>query len=335
MPPILLIAHDPGARAAIAPLAASPRYRAFEFAPARAEHEPYWRDALSPARAIVVGTSDSATGRAVEAAARRAAAERGVAVVAIEDYPGNYQHVARADTRLLVVESDSVRALHRVRLAAACPEITICASVRYDAERAASAQLRSATAHTWSMQSGAGAILWAGQPETGDALTTLSAVLPLLRADRARLLFKAHPRDAGYGTDVYARLFAAADVDWLDVTTLSVPQTFALAPRLIVTQFSSVAIEGGFYGIPSLHVLLPDAGGARLQPKKGYAIPPFCEAGAAMVAADARGLRDAWDAALHDARFRARVMRCFDDYFSCGAAALPRLEAALDAVLGG
>ena len=84
---------------------------------------------------------------------------------------------------------------------------------------------------------------------------------------------------------------------------------------MIVTQFSTIAIEGGFFGVPSLWVLLPEAGGASLRRKKGYAVPPLCLARGAAHAADTSSLAPVFAQALGDVAYRANLMRCFDDYY--------------------
>ena len=327
MSAILLIAVDHGARASLEPLASRDSFQVVDFDPVTGLQESYWTDLFrsAGARLAVAGTSDSKPGRAIESAARRAAARHSVPVIAIEDYPGNYSHVADAITRLLVVESESVLGFHRQRLGTACPEMVVCAPARYDYYRERLSLLRAGTLEKWASAGDSPAVLWAGQPETDDAVVTLGQIIPQLRARRVRLLFKAHPRDAGYGAGVYARLFAQARLDFRDVTSLSVPDALALAPTLVLTQFSSVAIEAGFYGIPSLHVLLANAGGARLRQKKGYDIPPFCLAGASAFVTDAKTLAATFSSAMLEPPFRERLVTCFDEYFNAREPTLPRL----------
>ena len=98
-----------------------------------------------------------------------------------------------------------------------------------------------------------------------------------------------------------------------------------LAPRLVVTQFSSTAIEAGFFGIPSLNVLLPDAGGARLLEKKGYRVPPHCIQGAAGHVTHCNELADALYRLIEDKNAREYLMRCFDVYFCADELMLPLL----------
>jgi hypothetical protein len=113
-------------------------------------------------------------------------------------------------------------------------------------------------------------VLWIGQPETTDALRTLAALLPPLQARRATLWFRAHPRDAGYAAGAYAEIFARAREAIEDMTPSSLDECLRRRPRLAITHFSSAAVEAGFWGIPSLSVLLPNAGAGTLARKKGY-----------------------------------------------------------------
>ena len=337
MSPVLLIAVDHGARAALEPLAARAPFQMVDFDPVTGAQESYWTALFrsAGARLAVAGTSDSRPGRGIESAARRAAARRSLPMIAIEDYPGNYSHVPDAVTRLLVVESESVRAFHRERLAAACPEIVVCPPARYDVYRERLSWLRAGTLEKWASAGNSPAVLWAGQPETDDAVVTLEQIIPQLKSRRVEFLFKAHPRDAGHGAGVYARLFAQARLDFRDVTSLSVPDALALAPMLVLTQFSSVAIEAGFFGIPSLHVLLANAGGARLRQKKGYDIPPFCLAGAAACVSDVKTLAATFSNALLERPFRERLVTCFDEYFNAREPTLPRLIDSVSALAAG
>jgi hypothetical protein len=114
------------------------------------------------------------------------------------------------------------------------------------------------------------------------------------------------------------------------MTALSVADALAAGPRLVITQFSSVAIEAGFYGIPGLCVLLPDAGGARLREKKGYAVPPFCTAGAVDVVSSAKSVEPSLRRLLSDASFRDHLLRSFDDYFDVHASATQKLVSRLN-----
>jgi len=91
---------------------------------------------------LFCGTSDSAEGRAIEAAARRASCAAGLRVVALEDFPGNYWDLDGGEADLFVVESDAAAAVCRARIGDRCPELWISPSPRYDALRRRVSELR-------------------------------------------------------------------------------------------------------------------------------------------------------------------------------------------------
>ena len=149
----------------------------------------------------------------------------------------------------------------------------------YVFEKREANRLRQATQAVWDRQD-ALEVLWAGQPEAGDCAETLRRITPSIVSLGATVLLKAHPRDQSYATGIYTTLLRDSGIHCKDITQLDVAQSLALAPMLIITQFSSVAVEAGFYGIPALHLIYDDVGGARLLRRKGYAVPPYCLGGA-------------------------------------------------------
>jgi hypothetical protein len=322
----LFVAADGGARETLQPVSEAFSAAVEPVASGGASSEGHWSDRLIETRAtvLVVGTSDSAGGRRIESAARRAARRARVPIAAIEDFPGNYDPVRGAAADLLIVESPAARELCIAKLGSAAPTVEVASPARYDRYREQLAALRAHTHAQWAQRAGAPRrVLWAGQPETGDCVRTLAALVPHLRALDAELLFKAHPRDAGHASGAYSRLLTDAGVVWSDVSAASVHDALAAAPELVVTQFSSVAINAGFHGIPSLWVLLPGAGLDRLVEKKGYAVPPACSAGAAAHADRAGALFRAFEAALTDSALRANLNAAFDVYFAVARPALP------------
>ena len=318
----LLVAVDAGPRETLLPLA---KHLGLEIT---SDGDWPQRVRSQQPRLVVVGTSDSARGRAIEGAARRAAGAAAVPIVAIEDFPGNYAYVEGGEAQLVIVESEPAREIHLRRSGLRGPPAEVFPLCRYDPYRARLTQLRQDTGRSWAAAD-APRVLWAGQPETADSVATLAALAPLLREQRVELLFKAHPRDPGYAEGRYHVLLENAGVPFLDVTAASVHEALSLAPRLVVTQFSSVAIEAGFYGIPALWVLLPGAGLARLQEKKGCGTPPPCAAGAAAAAFSDATLQVEFGRALHDDACRTRLMRCFDAYFEVHTEAAPKTAARL------
>lgn len=258
----------------------------------------------------------------MESAARRAARRVGARIVALEDFPGNYRDFEAGEAEVLVAESEPSATRYRQRLGTRCPEIWVCPSPRYDAQRRAAPELRRRYA---GRERARRAVLWAGQPETGDAIATLRQALPALENIGVELFFRAHPRDRGYQAGEYRALFASSRIAVTDVTSLALDDCLARAPEALLTQFSSVGVEAGFHGIPSVHLLYPDAGGKTLHAKKGYSVPPWCTTGAALLVERVEQQDEVLRRALQDDRARAQTLRAFDEYFSTTAETLPAL----------
>ena len=321
-----LVGMDDGSRLALQPLAAFPSFEIVDADPEKAADEKYWKTVFEDRKlsGLVVGTSDSEAGRRIEACARRVAARSALKIAAIEDYPGNYFAVPDAPTSVLIAESRFSERLYRERLGNACPPIAIYCSPRYDHYRVKSDELRRATQAAW-RQSAAPKILWAGQPESDDCIESLRRIAAAVRAHDATLLIKAHPRDRAYCEGIYPNLLQDLGVRNKDVTGLSVDACLAMSPTLALTQFSSVAIEAGFFGIPSLHLVYHDVGGARLQRKKGYDIPFYCQAGAGFFLQHIGDEPETLRRSLLDETARASVITCFDDFFATRTRIAPKL----------
>jgi len=170
------------------------------------------------------------------------------------------------------VETDAVVSLHAAR---GVPEkqIHVTGNPRYDALRHMDvAARRAAVRARLGLEPGASIALWIGQPDAEDSYETLAAVLPALLRAKTTLLFRAHPRDGAYAGGRYAALLAEAG-DTRDVTADPDVTGLCCAVDLVVTQFSSVAVEAGYLGTPALFVLLPGLGGTYIRRRKGYAIP--------------------------------------------------------------
>jgi hypothetical protein len=304
----LLLAVDSGPCRTLEPLASEP---GFAWAENHSSDVTFWQEHLRRlgVRGIVVGTSRSQQGSACESACRLAAHTLNLPVAAIEDYPGNYQHLHGGEAGLLVVESPLVSESTRQRLGAACPEIVSGASFRYDPLRS-----RAMGATVASVKLGSN-FLWAGQPETEDALISLTRLLPHIAAAGMQLLFRAHPRDAGYACGEYDPLFALYSGSIRDVSGLSLETTLEMRPQLTLTQFSSLAIELGFRGIPAVHVLYPDAGQAKLKALTGYEAPPICEVGGSVKIMSVNETANILQQAIFDVSARMRLLLRFCAYF--------------------
>jgi hypothetical protein len=304
-----LFAVDDGPRQALATLASVPGYAWIESAHMGSVEQWRGRFTKSGARALIVGTSRSTQGAHTEAQCRMAARQLGLPVVAIEDYPGNYQHVRDAAADLLIVESELAIDAARKRLGEVCPFLKTGASFRYDALRkqGLTTEVRKAERGGW--------LLWAGQPETENALRSLERILPYIAELGMRLLFRAHPRDAGRARGDYSPLFKSYPSIIRDVSELSLDAVLDLKPCLTLTQFSSVAIEFGFYGVPAAYVLYPDAGAARLLALTGYETPHVCEAGGGVKILTQSDAAQVLNQAVFDQSARNLMMQRFNVFF--------------------
>jgi hypothetical protein len=271
---------------------------------------------------IVCGTSDSAAGQQAEATVRRAAVDRGVPCVVVEDFPGNFTDVSGGLPGILFVECAFAATLAKGKVASGLLRAEIVPGVRYDPLRRRLADLRRAE------RAPRDAVLWVGQPETADCIGTLRRLLPALEAQEVAIWFRAHPRDAGYASGAYRELFDS-HASFEDVTQLTQERCLERRPRLVITQFSSVAIEAGFWGIPAMHALFPDLGGARLCEKKGYSSPPWCDSGAAYMVTDDSEVGATLDRALRSDASRALAQDRFDAFFSVREEGGPRLASVL------
>lgn len=207
--------------------------------------------------------------------------------------------VTGGEPRVVLVESEFSARLVRAKDGA--PSVEVCPSVRYDG-------LRRKLSHLRGGGPGNG-VLWIGQPETRDSLETLKRLLPAFDARGIPVWFRAHPRDAGYASGAYAGLPVE------DLTARPLEECLARRPRLVVTQFSSVAVEAGFWGIPSLNALFGDLGAKTLAAKKGYAVPPWCEEDAAFLIRHESEMEEVLDRALSSSGAREQTIERFDRYF--------------------
>lgn len=268
-------------------------------------------------RGLLIATSTSIEGRQAEQILCVLAYARRLKLATVEDYPGNFQPVPGAKTNLLIVESMDAKVHAIERWGSECLEIAIIPPIRYDKYRRRINEMRllSECGRQKIRSDTTGAVLWIGQPETEDCFRTLEAMLPTINALHLTLLFKAHPRDRGYVTGAYSPLFQKIYLPVRDVTNLPLDEIVPMGLDLVLTQYSSMAIDAGFWGVPSLNVLLPDLGGKRLKETKGYSIPLHCAAGGAYVVTDAKSLRAIFTEAMSDVDSRRRIIKGFDEYF--------------------
>lgn len=257
-------------------------------------------------RGLVRGTSDDVDGENLEDVLSAAAVAQGLPVIAVEDFPGNFGSPNAGSVDALCVEAETMVAIHAAR---GVPEarIHVTGNPRYDALRQVDAKTRRGLTRGALGLGDEPVALWVGQPDSEDSFRTLERVLPALKAARTTLLFRAHPRDPGCMAGRYGSLLAGAGTPVRDVTTTADVTGLCCAADLVVTQFSSVAVEAGYLGTPALFALFPDLGGAYMRRRKGYAIPPWCKEKCAFLLDDAKMAAVVVDGAMHDPEAREAV----------------------------
>ncbi len=268
---------------------------------------------------LLCGTSQSDLGFKFESNIRQAATLLGLPVICIEDFPGNYRGISGSNTEILVVEGDFSINIYKDKLPHPSHTI-VCPSIRYDHLRSHQTNLEGIKKNSTSFS-----VLWAGQPEFEVNLSTLKTIIPALNELSVIFLFKAHPNDTEFRKGSYEKYFNEAGLRWLDVSSAKIDSSLFDQVDLVMTQFSSVAIEAGFYGIPSLNILLEDAGQKLLIERTGFATTSIIDSGASFVIREKKGILDYLKMCLTDLSARKKVMTNFDRVYETRQTQLPKL----------
>jgi len=246
--------------------------------------------------------------------------------VCIEDFSGNYQFVEHAETALLVVESEFSKSIYLRKLNNP-PPIVIIPSVRYDQLRQFSPNYSLvANAHVLR-------VLWAGQPETDYCLASLNFFLEQLkRTDlKIELYLRPHPEDKGVSNGAYESL-ASFGIPIFEANSSILNASFYSACHLVVTQFSSVAIEAGFYKVPALHILQRETGRKLLLERTGSDEFVLQKCDAAFVISDDTDLSDMVLALTNDEE-RLKKLKNFDQFYQVNQKQMPLLISAIEGIL--
>ncbi len=276
-------------------------------------------------RGLICSTSQSFEGFQAETAVRLGASKANIPIVCIEDFPGNYQEVEHAPTRLLIVESEFSSGVYSSKYQT-MPPLLAMPSIRYDGLRHGCFNWK-VCAMPPPFQ-----VLWAGQPESSCCIKSLEVILPELMKHAAKLFFRAHPRDPEYAKGTYHRLFEQQGINWADVTEMPLDKLFSENTHLIITQFSSLATEAGFYGVPAVYVLLEQAGGGLLLKKNGYVTPMAVSNDAAFAIASSSDMGNL-AAALCDIGRRKEVMGNFARLYEVDKTQSPFLIRAIEGII--
>lgn len=226
---------------------------------------------------VLVGTSQSDKGIEIESDLRQQAKQLKLPLIVIEDFPGNFRPVYNGSPDLILFEHDLISNLSRHKIDVNSTKIVVCSNPRYDNFRKTE-NIRSNLNKIWLAGTSFPAVLWAGQPETELAGITLREIVPKLKEMNFKLLFKAHPDDAGYHDGYYAIFHEIMGHLWEDTTAIDFKECILkYAPRVVLTHYSSLGIEAGFYGIPTMNILADHSVTTRFKAQTGFNLPPWCE----------------------------------------------------------
>lgn len=295
---------------------------------ANSQSPDYWAGVIKDYRVdvVVLGTSTSEYGVKVEKSCFRAARDLQIPVVVLEDMPGNYQFDRNLLPNLVVVESELV--VNHIRQKTAMPSsanVISGASVRYDLLR-----LQVKQGRQLNIKNSSHRLVWLGQPETLANIISLEKLLPHLSRMGLELLFRAHPRDDGYHLGKYERLFWGCKNKIIDVSNYDIGTFFTCQPGLVLSHFSSLAIEFSFLGTPCCNVLFPESGGKIYTEMTGLKRPFLCEAGGSGTIYDSVSLECELERLLFDEVARKAQMAYFDDYFNIKTLQQPVLKKAIE-----
>ena len=265
-------------------------------------------------KAVIRSTSEDATEPNVETKASLAAAEAGIPVFVIEDFPGNYWPQCSEKLDGLFVEDDSIIELHCNR--GVDPSVvhnsgnprydTLANHDRHELAAQVRGQLRLGDEKV---------VLWAGQPNGDDSYHALTRLIENFPDEQFTLLFKAHPRDKAYSEGQYLKILAKASVTVLDVTANSNALGLYCASDLVVTQFSSAGVEASYMGVPTLYALFDDLGKRYLMAQKGYASLPWFKENCSFVIEKEDEIKGMLEVAIFDEFKRETVRSNFQSRF--------------------
>lgn len=228
--------------------------------------------------AIIRSTSETSTPDSVEVLASRAAASLGIPVFVVEDFPGNYQPLLEEPLSGLFVEDESMVEFHQSK-GVEQNKIFSTRNPRYARlQKVDREPVRVSTRDALGLGDEP-IILWAGQPDGDNSYLTLQRLLGNYPKAAPTLLFRAHPRDQAYHDCKYESLIAAGPAKIIDVSDWPDNLALCCASDLVVTQFSSVAVEASYLGVPALFVLFEYLGRKSFKELKGYGQPVWCVEG--------------------------------------------------------
>lgn len=265
-------------------------------------------------KSVIRSSSENVQERNVEELAAMAAQRVGIPVFVVEDFPGNYWLKKNERLDGLFVEDDYLVEVHQSR-GVAPDSIQITGNPRYQMLSQINVdQNRAAIRHDLGLE-GERVMLWAGQPDGENSFWALKRLFPGLVQNRVTLLFRAHQRDEIYLKGHYDELLAENRIRVVDVSDHPDVIGICCASDLVATQFSSVAVEASYLGVPALFVLFDDLGKQYLRAYKGYDTLPWHQNGCGFLITDESDIIDVLNSALFNDSSRNMVCANFTRQF--------------------
>ena len=264
--------------------------------------------------AVIRSTSEGLTSDNVEQLTTRAAASLGIPVFVVEDFPGNYRPSPEEPLAGLFVEDDSMVEFHRSR-GVAPSKIFITGNPRYDRLQNIDREYEWLSTRKSLGLGDEPTILWAGQPDGENSYFTLKRLLDNYPQNGPTILFRAHPRDQAYHEGKYLPLMTESPIKILDVSDWPDDLPLCCASDLVITQFSSVAVEASYLGVPALFVLFEDLGQRFFKELKGYDWPIWCIEDCVFVIENTEEIGQVITSAITDDETRCRTMGNFQRRF--------------------
>ncbi len=234
-----------------------------------------------------------------------------IPVYVIEDFPGNYRHIYGENIERLFIEQEGFINFHEGRgvnrsIIKVAPNpryhdmLTI--NINHHREQGISNLGLAAQPH----------IMWSGQPDNSNSFRTLSRILRHYDNQEVTILFRAHPQDTLYHSGYYDYLFANSEISIIDVTNHADIVELYCVSDIVVTQFSSTAVEASHLGIPSVFVLFRDIGKPYLKLLKGYDTIPYTLNECSFLIETEEDVQPIMDKAIYDQTYRDVIIDNFN-----------------------
>lgn len=263
---------------------------------------------------IIRSCSETSNKLNLEVLTSISANELNIPVYVIEDFPGNYCHIHEAQIDRLFIEQESLIELHEGR-GVDRSVIMVASNPRYHNMLTFDvAQYRKVGVSN--LQLGPEPhIMWSGQPDNLNSFRTLSRIVEHYNTREATILFRAHPQDSLYDSGYYGSLLDNRSIKIIDVSSYDNIIELYCASNIVMTQFSSTAVEASHLGIPAVFVLFRDIGKPYLKQLKGYDTIPYTLNGCSFHIELEEDIQPILDQAIYDQKHRDVILNNFNHHY--------------------